>query len=679
MLALGALSAAGTLQAHAVLALGPAMADALGLGPAVLAGLTALTPLVVVMAALPLAATVSLRSRATVAVLAGVAASGALLLLGTAPGALAIAHHHVVGGFAGAALPAFHLPMLVDAHPPGLRVRAVSAHRLGEVAGIAVVFGTGAALMSGFGLTWRAVLVMLSVIAAANVAWAYRLRSPVAGRWDTARLRQAAVPERDEASPEPRPSLGAAEIARRVLLIPTARGLLVANAVLGLCGLPLMAYVLFFLEARWGLGPGARGLVVSGFGAVAVIGLMLAAPRADILFAEDPARLLRAAAIELGAGLLALALSAIVPLEIASIALLAIAFSAVAVVKPAIDVALLSLVPPEMRPHASALAGTCLAAASAVGGIALLAGMDRRFGPGGALVVAALVGSQGVAALRASATKVHDDLDRLIAETVEDAELGYLGRTGAHLPILACRHLDFSYGPLQVLFDVDLTVDEGEMVALLGTNGAGKSTLLRVISGLGLPDRGTVRFSGVDITFVDAERRTRMGISQVPGGRGVYRPLTVLENLRVIGYSRGRDRRKLEQGLEATFEAFPRLAERRSQPAATLSGGEQQMLALARAYILQPRLLLIDELSLGLAPKVVAELLDIVRRINANGTAVVVVEQSVNIALSLVNHAYFMEKGEVRFDGTATDLLARPDLLRSVFLEGAARTQGARR
>jgi ABC-type branched-subunit amino acid transport system ATPase component len=149
--------------------------------------------------------------------------------------------------------------------------------------------------------------------------------------------------------------------------------------------------------------------------------------------------------------------------------------------------------------------------------------------------------------------------------------------------------------------------------------------------------------------------------------------MTVIDNMRVFGFSHGGNRREIDRGIDESFAAFPRLAERREQLASTLSGGEQQMLALSKAFIVQPRLLLIDELSLGLAPKVVGELLEMVRRINATGTAVVLVEQSVNIALSAVDHAYFMEKGEIRFDGRAADLLGRDDLLRSVFLEGASK------
>jgi ABC-type branched-subunit amino acid transport system ATPase component len=302
-----------------------------------------------------------------------------------------------------------------------------------------------------------------------------------------------------------------------------------------------------------------------------------------------------------------------------------------------------------------------------------LGGLDRRFGAGHAIALLAAPALVAALVVRRAAGTVDADLDHMLAQLVEEEEVRALRQRGERLPMMACRHIDFSYGQLQVLFDVNFTVDDGEIVALLGTNGAGKSTLLRVISGLGLPSRGSVRFRGIDITYVDAERRVVLGISQVPGGRAVYGPMTVADNLRVLGYTHGRDRRRVEAGIEASFDAFPCLADRRNQLASTLSGGEQQMLGLATAFILRPQLLLIDELSLGLAPKVVGELLDMVRRINAEGTAVVLVEQSANVALSVVEHAYFMEKGEIRFDGPARSLLARPDLLRSVFLEGASK------
>jgi ABC-type branched-subunit amino acid transport system ATPase component len=225
---------------------------------------------------------------------------------------------------------------------------------------------------------------------------------------------------------------------------------------------------------------------------------------------------------------------------------------------------------------------------------------------------------------------------------------------------------------VQVLFGVDLEVREGEIVALLGTNGAGKSTILNAISGIVEPDGGNVWFEGEAITGEAPERTVARGIVQVPGGRGVFPRLTVQENLAMGGFLLRRDRTTLARRTEEVLVLFPRLRERMQQPAGVLSGGERQMLTLAQSFLLRPRLMLIDELSLGLAPAVVQELLEAVRGINASGTAVVLVEQSVNVALTLAQRAYFMEKGEVRFSGPTSELLERGDLLRSVFLEGAA-------
>ncbi|MCA1708684.1 MAG: ABC transporter ATP-binding protein [Actinobacteria bacterium] len=241
--------------------------------------------------------------------------------------------------------------------------------------------------------------------------------------------------------------------------------------------------------------------------------------------------------------------------------------------------------------------------------------------------------SIGALIWRKTAKLIPQDLDRMIDDVLEEEEIQRITSAGGHLPMLACRHIDFSYGQVQVLFGVDFTVDDGEIVALLGTNGAGKSTLLKVISGIGLPSRGSVRFRGADITYLDAERRVPLGITQIPGGRAVFRRLSVAENLRSFGYTLGKDKGSIDAAMDKCFEAFPRLAERRNQKAVTLSGGEQQMLGLSKALILEPRLLLIDELSLGLAPVIVGQLLDMVKAINAEGTAVVLVEQSVNIAL----------------------------------------------
>jgi ABC-type branched-subunit amino acid transport system ATPase component len=238
--------------------------------------------------------------------------------------------------------------------------------------------------------------------------------------------------------------------------------------------------------------------------------------------------------------------------------------------------------------------------------------------------------------------------------------------------LLSCRGVDMSYGPVQILFGVDFDVAEGEMVALLGTNGAGKSTLLKGICGLVRPTAGTVTFKGEDITKKPADVTAHLGISLMPGGKGVFPTLSVDENLRLATWLISDEHDRIAEARQEVLDLFPVLEQRRTQMAGDLSGGEQQMLALGMALMTRPELVMIDELSLGLAPTIVGQLLDVVREIHRRGSTIVIVEQSVNVALQLAERAVFMEKGEVRFEGPADELLARPDILRAVFISGAS-------
>jgi ABC-type branched-subunit amino acid transport system ATPase component len=238
--------------------------------------------------------------------------------------------------------------------------------------------------------------------------------------------------------------------------------------------------------------------------------------------------------------------------------------------------------------------------------------------------------------------------------------------------LFSLRDISFSYGSLQVIFGVDLHVNAGETLALLGTNGAGKSTLLRVAAGLETPSAGTVSLDGADVTRSGAEDRVRRGVVLVAGGRALFGDLTVDENLRIAGTTLASAARVRDRSA-AMFELFPILGERRRQLAGSLSGGQQQMLALAKGLLVEPRVLMIDELSLGLAPVVVEELLGVVRRIATEGTTMIVVEQSLTVACEMADRAVFMEKGMVRFEGAARDLLERDDLARSVFFAAGER------
>jgi branched-chain amino acid transport system ATP-binding protein len=223
------------------------------------------------------------------------------------------------------------------------------------------------------------------------------------------------------------------------------------------------------------------------------------------------------------------------------------------------------------------------------------------------------------------------------------------------MALLELRDVEASYGPLKALHGISLVVDEGQAVAILGANGAGKTTTLRAISGT-VQTSGDIVFDGKRIGRRAPESIARLGIAHVPEGRGIYGELSVWENLRLGGVVR-RDRNGMKQDVERAFGYFPRLRERLKQQAGTLSGGEQQMLALARALVSRPRLLLLDEPSLGLAPVIVREFFRIIRALNQEeGLAVLVVEQNAKIALASVQHAYLLEVGRVALDAPSTEL-----------------------
>ncbi|HEY2428594.1 MAG TPA: ABC transporter ATP-binding protein [Acidimicrobiales bacterium] len=233
---------------------------------------------------------------------------------------------------------------------------------------------------------------------------------------------------------------------------------------------------------------------------------------------------------------------------------------------------------------------------------------------------------------------------------------GATGAPPAGEGLLEVRALEVARGSQPVLFGVDLDVAAGELVAVLGPNGAGKSTLLAAVSGLLRARGGTIRFAGEELRSVDAAGRVALGIVQMPGGRAVFPRLTVLDNLLVGCQPFAWDRDRVEARIGRVMDLFPPLASRLDQAAGTLSGGEQQMLGLGKALLLEPRLLLIDELSLGLAPVVVQELVQVIAGLKAAGTTMVVVEQSVNVALSIADRAAWMEKGAIRRVSPAAEL-----------------------
>lgn len=240
--------------------------------------------------------------------------------------------------------------------------------------------------------------------------------------------------------------------------------------------------------------------------------------------------------------------------------------------------------------------------------------------------------------------------------------------TEAHHPLLEVRNLQVAYGAIHAVKGLDLRIEPGELVALIGSNGAGKTTTLKTLAGLLHPASGQIQYDGKNLNNVAAHRRVAMGMALVPEGRGVFARLTVAENLLMGAYSRN-EQQEITIDLERMYTLFPRLAERRGQLAGTLSGGEQQMVAMARALMSRPRLLMLDEPSMGLAPLMVQKIFETIRDIAALGMSILLVEQNARLALQATNRGYVMENGTITLSGASSELLGS-DAVKRAYLGG---------
>ena len=227
--------------------------------------------------------------------------------------------------------------------------------------------------------------------------------------------------------------------------------------------------------------------------------------------------------------------------------------------------------------------------------------------------------------------------------------------------LLEIKDLCAGYGDLQVLFDISMKVNEGEVVSLVGSNGAGKTTLLRILSGLEPVKSGSVLYQGRDLTKLKPYEKADHGIAHIPQGRGILGSLSVRENLVMGAYPKAA-RVSMEENIQKSFEMFPILKERQNQMAGSLSGGEQQMLAIARALMISPKLLMLDEPSLGLAPIVVKDMFEIISKVAKQGVSILIVEQNLNQALSVADRGYVLETGQIVMEGTASELLANEEI-----------------
>jgi ABC-type branched-subunit amino acid transport system ATPase component len=516
---------------------------------------------------------------------------------------------------------------------------------------------------------------MLIALAGVPIGLAlFTLKEPAKGANESSHiLRASGMDLESQQGDAPRVLLGSA--VTRLLRIRSIYFELVAVAILGFAGTAAPLFGNLYFARHWGLDTAVRGEVYSIIGLAAFLGLPVAYVLGDHYFRRAPQRPLAIAGICITAYGAFYVSSLYMPKLWLVVLLQFLANASVSPLAICIFLTLAATAPPEMRTICFAMFGVySLVFGGFTGAVILGAVSDAvgyQNGPTVALTLIAPVCAVGGIMLLVGSRYVRRDITLVIEDVLERYAEGKRREAGGEVPALQIHNLDFYYGTNQVLFDVDLEIPQGEVVALLGTNGAGKSTLLRCVAGLEHPHRGVIRIFGTNCTYLEPEQVIDRKVALLVGGKMTFPGLTVRDNLRVGAHSlRGQGLRS-RTAIDEAMGRFPELADRLDQPAGTLSGGEQQMLALARVMMTAPELLLIDELALGLAPMAVDRLMGIVRQVNDRGTTVVLVEQSVNRAMSLAERAIFLERGEVRFDGRTADLLERTDLLRPVFL-GAA-------
>ena len=656
--------------------LGPDVQRSLGLSDTGLGVIASLAGLTFVLGAIPLGVLGDRVRRTRLTAACAAVAAVATAATGSAQAVWQLAAARLVTGAGQASILPVNNSLLADGYPVRGRSSVFAVHNLmpplGYVAG--PLLAGGVATLAGGPEGWRTAFLVLGLLSLATAGAALLLREPPRGRGDLAAVVGEDEADRLQAERATDPPVALGPGVQRLLAIRTLYFLLVGVGVLGFSLVSVPTYFGLLLEREYGLDALQRGYAVALTEAISLAGVVYGGVLGARLFRQSPPRavLLVAAGSALFAVALPLALYAPGGLPVLLVGIgIAKLLQSIGTVPIYVFVA--AVVPVRLRTLGYALLGIYILLLGGLLGNVITGLVSDERGPRFALVVVSVPASVAAALLTAYGARfVRADLSRTVEEVREEQAERERVRSGGEVPVLQVRNLDAGYGSVQVLFGVDLDVREGEVLALLGTNGAGKSTLLRAISGLLTPTRGVIRLDGRQVTFTDAPTRVGLGVVQVPGGKAVFPSLTVAENLLAGAHRYGWDRDRIAERVDDVVTLLPRLGERFDQRAGSLSGGEQQMLAIGKALLLEPRLLLIDELSLGLAPVVVQDLLEVVEVLKARGVTMVLVEQSLNVALSVADRAVFMEKGRVRFTGPATELLARPDLARAVFLGGTS-------
>ncbi|MCH1512198.1 MAG: ATP-binding protein [Acidimicrobiales bacterium] len=653
----------------AITVLGPDIQKSLNISDTMLLGLGSFGGVVLVLSTIPFAWFSDRYRRLTVLSMATAVWGGLVAFTGAAQNAFQLAIGRAGSGVgAGAKIP-ISPSLIADQYPIAVRARVFAAEALGRPTGqvIGPFIAGGIVALAGEGPDdWRIAFYVFALPAILLVIAVFFLKEPSRGKYEHDAVLGKALEKTEE---EPPVRLSSAF--QRLKNVRSFYYLVVGIGVLGFALVAVPTTMSLLLEEVYGYGAFKRGWIISVSWSAALVAIPIAGKLGDKLFRKDPKRALWL----MGALVTMYGVFVTVGVRFTDITFLIIFYTlgnacqgaAFTQMGPTIS----AVVPYRMRAQAFSLVGVYIFLMGGFFGGLLTGAFSDAYGERTALTIvvppAALIGGS---LIMYGSRFMKRDISLVVEELLSDQEEQQrAAKNPDQVPVLQVQSLNVSYGNLQVLFDVEFEVRRGETLALLGTNGAGKSTALRAISGLKMPDRGVVRMNGRDITLVDPEYRVTLGMVQVPGGEALFTGQTVGENLEVWSWLI-EDPIIRKERQEKVFDIFPQLTDRLDDKAGSLSGGQQQMLALGKALMLEPELLLIDELSLGLAPVVVQDLLVVVEQLKKSGITMVIVEQSVNVALSIADRAIFMERGRIQFQGPAQELLERDDLLRAVFLSG---------
>ncbi|HEY7071089.1 MAG TPA: MFS transporter [Acidimicrobiales bacterium] len=663
LLILFGINAVDELARVAIAVSGPTIADSFGVGvngvaiPFVLAFSAALG------LAVPIATFADRGNRVRLAVLGGIVFSIFSVCVGLAWTvwvlAIAMAGMQVGKAF----IEPSHTSLLSDYYPVDRRPRVFSFYRGANALGALVGAITAGYVAEALG--WRAPFFAFALPMLILVALGSRLPEPRRGLQEQ---RQGGAEREALALEEAPPSL--AEAWRMCWQVDSLRRIYRTLPFLTPALIGFALYGSFAYRDIFGLDTAARGWVIGLVeGPSQLFGLIIGTRLAMRAFSDGPAKVFHQLARALLVVSVAAAVFAAAPVTAVAIGANVVVSAGLAFVVPGLFATLSLVLPPRARSTGFALASVfVLAGLLTFPVVGLIA---NSFGMRWGIAVLAPVLFIGGLVVGSAGDLVTRDIMQVWAAAATRTQ-ALAAKAEGRSTLLLVQGLDVFYGDVQVLAGVGIEAREGEIVALLGTNGAGKSTLLQAIAGLVPASKGAVILDGRDITYAPAHEVASRGVALVPGGWATFPSLTVADNLRAAGWVHRRDRREAAARVEEVLAMFPPLREVLAEPAANLSGGQQHMLGLSMALLARPKLLLIDELSLGLAPVVVDKLVEAVRDLARSGTTVVVVEQSLDVALTLAERAYFLDKGRVRFEGPTADLRDRPDLLRSTFLAQAA-------